>query len=381
MTARSATRPRARRRSASGARPIARAPLHTAVKVAAVALAVLVAFVPRRRGPLQVAALGAAVLVAVQLAATHWFYLYVVWFAPLALVALLGPLSRARRPAPSRWRTRARPVGVPTRAPRAGAGLRRAALACWAPRSPSRSLPGPWGDERVSDLFVYRENADGIPRRLAALPRRGVRVSAAGGAAAWRCRAWRARRRMTYRLAFGVARAGAGRRAVVLLIGALAERTGGDRRTAMIAAALMPLLTGAMIRTHFDLAPVALTLARAPADLRAAGSAWASPCSGLGGDDEGVPAGGGAASRWRGSSRAASGARRSAARSRSCSRAGAIAAAAVALSPSGALDAVTYHLDRPVQLESSPASRAARARRAWASERPARCTATARTGS
>jgi hypothetical protein len=65
--------------------------LHTAVKGAAVALAVLVAFVPRRRGPLQVAALGAAVLVAVELAVTHWFYLYVVWFTPLALVALLGP--------------------------------------------------------------------------------------------------------------------------------------------------------------------------------------------------------------------------------------------------------------------------------------------------
>ena len=65
-------------------------PAHTIVKVGALALALLVAVVPRRRGPLQVAALGAAVLVAVQLAVTHWFYLYVVWFAPLALVALLG---------------------------------------------------------------------------------------------------------------------------------------------------------------------------------------------------------------------------------------------------------------------------------------------------
>ena len=67
------------------------APLHTAMKVAAVALTLLVAFVPRRRDALQVAALGAAVIVAVELAVTHWFYLYVVWFTPLALVALLGP--------------------------------------------------------------------------------------------------------------------------------------------------------------------------------------------------------------------------------------------------------------------------------------------------
>ena len=66
------------------------APLWTAVKVASIGLGVLVAFVPRRKTPLQVAALGAAVLVALQLAAAHWFYLYVVWFLPFALVAFFG---------------------------------------------------------------------------------------------------------------------------------------------------------------------------------------------------------------------------------------------------------------------------------------------------
>ena len=66
------------------------APLHTAIKVAAVGLALLVALVPRRPTPRQVAALGAAVLIAVQLAATHWFYLYVVWFVPFVLVAIFG---------------------------------------------------------------------------------------------------------------------------------------------------------------------------------------------------------------------------------------------------------------------------------------------------
>jgi Glycosyltransferase family 87 len=65
-------------------------PLHTIVKVAAVALALLVALVPRRPDARQVAALGAAVLIAVQLAATHWFYLYVVWFVPFVFVAILG---------------------------------------------------------------------------------------------------------------------------------------------------------------------------------------------------------------------------------------------------------------------------------------------------
>jgi glycosyl transferase family 87 len=73
--------------------------LHTAVKVGAVALAVLVAFVPRRRGTVQVAALAAAVLIAVQLTASHWFYLYIPWFAPLLLAALFAPYQPTRRPA------------------------------------------------------------------------------------------------------------------------------------------------------------------------------------------------------------------------------------------------------------------------------------------
>jgi hypothetical protein len=64
--------------------------LHTTVKVAAVALALLVAFVPRRPDSRQMAALGAAVLLVVQLAATHWFYLYVVWVVPFVLVAVFG---------------------------------------------------------------------------------------------------------------------------------------------------------------------------------------------------------------------------------------------------------------------------------------------------
>jgi hypothetical protein len=64
--------------------------LQTAVKAGAVGLALIVAFVPRRKSAAQVAALAAAVLVALQLAMTHWFYLYVVWFAPLVLVALFA---------------------------------------------------------------------------------------------------------------------------------------------------------------------------------------------------------------------------------------------------------------------------------------------------
>jgi hypothetical protein len=62
----------------------------SAVKVLVVALAVAVAFVPRVKTPVQVAALGAAVLVALELAVAHWFYLYIVWFAPFVFVALFS---------------------------------------------------------------------------------------------------------------------------------------------------------------------------------------------------------------------------------------------------------------------------------------------------
>jgi hypothetical protein len=72
--------------------------LQTAVKVAAVSLALLVAFVPRRKSPGQVAALAAAVLICLQLAVTHWFYLYIVWFAPLVLVALFAALREPAAP-------------------------------------------------------------------------------------------------------------------------------------------------------------------------------------------------------------------------------------------------------------------------------------------
>jgi hypothetical protein len=75
--------------------------LQTVVKAAAAGLALLVGVVPRRRDARQVAALGAAVLIALQLAMTHWFYLYIVWFTPFALVALLGAYgTRGRAPAP-----------------------------------------------------------------------------------------------------------------------------------------------------------------------------------------------------------------------------------------------------------------------------------------
>jgi hypothetical protein len=69
------------------------------VQAAVLVLAVAVAFVPARKGPLELAALTAAVLIAFQLALTHWFYLYLPWLLPFAVLALLLPRSLSRHAA------------------------------------------------------------------------------------------------------------------------------------------------------------------------------------------------------------------------------------------------------------------------------------------
>ena len=71
--------------------------LQTLSKVLAVGLALAFFFVPGRRSPVQVAALAACVLIAVQVTANHWFYPYTLWFAPLVLAAVFAPYARISR--------------------------------------------------------------------------------------------------------------------------------------------------------------------------------------------------------------------------------------------------------------------------------------------
>jgi hypothetical protein len=80
-------------------------PLRTAILVGTAALSLFLAFRPRRKSLVQVAALGAALLIALQLTMHHWFYLYIVWFYPLLLVALAAltkPEAEPREPSPAR---------------------------------------------------------------------------------------------------------------------------------------------------------------------------------------------------------------------------------------------------------------------------------------
>jgi hypothetical protein len=88
-----------------------------------VAFAVVVLFLPRGRRTLpQVAALGAAILIGLQASITYWFYLYIVWFYPLVIVALAAShppdtselQRRSWRPVMPRARRRSAAVSIST---------------------------------------------------------------------------------------------------------------------------------------------------------------------------------------------------------------------------------------------------------------------------
>ena len=222
----------------------------------------------------------------------------------------------------------------------------------------------PWSDQSVNDLFVYRTFAapvtgGGLPYRDVAFeypPLAAPAIALPGLAGTGE---------ETFRIAFALWTLAAAA-AVVLLCGALARSTGaptvpareqpprrpGGRR-AMLAAAAMPLFCGALLRTHFDLVPVALVLGSLlllARDRPRAGFA----VLGLAVMTKAFPIViAPVAIAWL----IARGRRRDAWQGALVWAAvmAAIGGAAVAASPEGALDAVRYHLDRPVQVESSPA--------------------------
>ena len=87
------------------------APLRTALIGLTGALAVFLAFRPREKSLVQVAALSAALVIAISITMKHWFYLYIDWFYPLLLVALAAlpsrevPKKQEEEPEPSPART------------------------------------------------------------------------------------------------------------------------------------------------------------------------------------------------------------------------------------------------------------------------------------
>ncbi len=209
----------------------------------------------------------------------------------------------------------------------------------------------PWSDESVNDLFVYRSFAE--PMLDGGLPYRDIAFEYPPLAApAIALPGLLGTGEESFRWAFALWTL-AGGAAVVLLCGGLARATGGNARRAMLAAAVMPLLCGALVRTHFDLFPVALLLGGLLLlcrDRPRTGMA----VLGLGAMTKLFPlvavpvalvwlvAGGRRREAWQGALACAA-------------VIAVIAGAALAVSPDGAADAVRYHLDRPAQIESTPA--------------------------
>jgi hypothetical protein len=78
-------------------------PLRIAIMATVAALAIAFARWPKEKQLFQVAALAAGLLIGVQLTMHHWFYLYIVWFYPLLLVAMAvgSPMSNTQEQPPA----------------------------------------------------------------------------------------------------------------------------------------------------------------------------------------------------------------------------------------------------------------------------------------
>ena len=78
------------------------ATVQTVLKIALLAAAVALFFVPRVKNVIQLAALSGALMVGFELVLTHWFYLYIPWFFPFVAFACLASLAPQPAPAAAR---------------------------------------------------------------------------------------------------------------------------------------------------------------------------------------------------------------------------------------------------------------------------------------
>jgi hypothetical protein len=118
------------------------------VQAGGVLLALAVAVVPRRRDLVGLAALAGAVLLALQLGVTHWFYLYLPWVLGPLLVAVLGrygsstcSIESARNGADARTTTALSQGSSSDGSNRTESWVRRLSIACSrrTPSTPSRA--------------------------------------------------------------------------------------------------------------------------------------------------------------------------------------------------------------------------------------------------
>jgi hypothetical protein len=213
-------------------------------------------------------------------------------------------------------------------------------------------LVDPWQDELVNDVPLYRAYADVfldgvLPYREIGFeyPPLAAPLIAVPGLVSLDPETYRyAFAVLTFALAVGV----------LFATGRLAALGGGREWIALVVVALAPVAAGAMVRTHFDLAPV-LCLVAGVACVAATRPRIGFLLFGVGAALKLFPlAAAPVAAAWlfgRG--------RRGEAVTGlviTAVVAGLAIAAAVAISADGATEAVEYHVERPVQIESLPAS-------------------------
>ncbi len=151
---------------------------------ALLAAAVAVGFYPRRKTPLQLAALTAFLLIGFEIVLTHWFYLYIPWFLPFVAFALLAPVQQLAE----------EPVEELAMLTRSGAGRCRSGLTAAVIRrlGPRRAASAavlfvlswallhvtPLGDDQIIDTPIVPaltatpcvDGAGSVPRLLARVP-------------------------------------------------------------------------------------------------------------------------------------------------------------------------------------------------------------------
>jgi hypothetical protein len=213
--------------------------LHLVQRVLQVVLvigALALAWFPRLRSPLRMAALTAAVLIGFELVLTHWFYLYLPWFFPFVALALV----RRSRSA----------VGEPRSRPELIAAVCSLFLFCW-----GLVHLDLWSKGAIVDWPTCRRYGDAILHQ-GLVPYRASRSSTRRALVAFIAPAAFG----DYASAFAWQMAACG----VLLVIAVAL----IRIEASFYVALAPVLVGSLILSRFDLWPALLTVAALAALLR-----------------------------------------------------------------------------------------------------------------
>jgi hypothetical protein len=207
---------------------------------------------------------------------------------------------------------------------------------------------GPFSDTTVNDLFVYRTYAELLAAGQLPYVDFGFEYPPLAALPIWLA-GLPGRDEATYAVSFGALMA-----ACALAGQQLAARLAGERRAALVVAwllALQPVVIGASVRTHFDPLPVALALGGLLALARGRSQAGF-VLLGLGTMTKLFP---GllavVAVVW-----LAARGERSAALRGAATFAAVIVLVSLPLAGSGYVESFRFHLDRPVQIESTPAT-------------------------